>query len=292
MTVIRHSTRLICVVFLACLILVLPARAQTDALSGTDSQGIPSFLSNWEERAMRVQLSQPDWLTPVVTSTARLKEEFRYDISWQQDTNGMTTENYGGSKGLAIIPIERVEISINLPPYIVHNGSNMRDGFGDFSFMAKFRILASNREGGDYALTAFLATSFPTGSYKNGSSHPVITPTIAGGKGVGDLVYQGTLGCDLPSAQTAILGRRVILNNSVQYRHWGEVWPEIEVNSNFYSDGPNDGKKQVYVTPGLTAGRFVIYKHLRLSMGAGIEIAATHFHTATRQPVFTVRVPF
>jgi len=275
----------------ACLAFGLPARAQTDAPSETD-RGIASFFERWDERALQAQLNQPNWLTPVITSTSRLKQEIRYDISWQRNPDGTTGENYGGSKGFTTIPIDRVEISINFPPYMTHHQASVRDGFGDFSFLTKFRILARNREKGDYALTAFLAVSFPTGSYKNGSPHPVITPTIAGGKGWGDFVYQGTFGSDLPTAQTAIIGRRLILNNALQYRGWGRIWPEMEVNSNFYSDGPNDGKKQVYLTPGISAGRFSIYKHLQLSTGAGLEIAVTRFHSYTHQAVFTVRLPF
>lgn len=141
-------------------------------------------------------------------------------------------------------------------------------------------------------MTAFLAVSFPTGSYKNGSPHPVITPTLAGGKGLGDFVYEGTFGSDLPDADTAILGRRLILNNALQYRRWKKFWPEVEVNSNFYVGGPNDGKKQVYLTPGLSVGRFVIYRNLQLTLGAGMEFAVTHFHSSTHQEVFTVRLPF
>ena len=272
---------------LACVASALPACAQTD-----DSNPISSFLANWDERALQAQVNQPNWLTPVVTSTARLKQEIRYDISWQRNPNGTTAENYGGSKGFTTIPVDRIEISLNFPPYMVHNEPKVNDGFGDFSILTKFRILARNREKGDYALTAFLAVSFPTGSYKNGSPHPVITPTIAGGKGMGVFVYQGTFGSDLPSAQTALLGRRLILNNALQYRGWGKIWPEMEVNSNFYNNGPNDGKKQVYLTPGISAGRFSIYKHLQLSMGAGVEIAVTHFHSYTHQAIFTLRLPF
>jgi len=283
--------RMIGPLLFACLAFGLPVRAQTDAASGTDA-GIASFFEHWDERALHAQLNQPNWLTPVITSTSRLKQEIRYDISWQRNPDGTTAGNYGGSKGFTTIPIDRVEISINFPPYMTHHQASVRDGFGDFSFLTKFRILARNREKGDYALTAFLAVSFPTGSYKNGSQHPVITPTIAGGKGWGDFVYQGTFGADLPTAQTAIIGRRLILNNALQYRGWGKFWPEMEVNSNFYSDGPNDGKKQVYLTPGISAGRFSIYKHLRLSTGAGFEIAVTRFHSFTHQAVFTVRLPF
>jgi hypothetical protein len=40
---------------------------------------IYSFLVNWDQRALNAQADQPNWLTPVVTSTARLKQEFRYD---------------------------------------------------------------------------------------------------------------------------------------------------------------------------------------------------------------------
>ena len=218
--------------------------------------GIYSFLVHWDQRALHAQLNQPNWLTPVVTSTARLKQEFRYDVSWQKNSDGTTAENYGGSKGFNTIPFNRIEISINLPPYIVHHEPALHDGLGDFSVTTKFRLSSGNSEHGDYALTAFLAVSFPTGSYYNGSPHPVITPTLAGGKGLGDFVYEGTLGCDLPSADTAILGRRFILNNALQYRRWRKFWPEVEANSNFYSGGPNDGKRQVYLTPGISVGRF------------------------------------
>jgi len=279
-------------IFFISLAFPFATRAQVAAASSSNQTGLAAFFAQWDERSLRAQLDQPNWLTPVVTSTARLKQEFRYDVSWQRNPDGSTAENYGGSKGLTTIPINRVEISVNLPPYLVHNELPVRDGFGDFSILTKFRLFAANRAHGDYVLTAFLAVTFPTGSYKNGSPHPVITPTIAGGKGFGNFVYQGTLGSDLPSSQSALLGRRVILNNAFQYRGWGKVWPEIEANSNFYNAGPNDGKTQLYLTPGISAGRFPLYSHLTLSLGAGMQFAVTHFHSSTHQAVFTLRLPF
>jgi hypothetical protein len=270
--------------------LASPAAAQS--ASDADGRGIAGVFGRWDERALRAQENQPNWLTPVVTSTARLKQEFRYDMIWQSNGGGPTTDNYGGSKGLTTLPFDRLEVSINLPPYVVHNGSSQRDGFGDFSILTKFRILAANRKHGDYALTAFLAASFPTGSYKNGSAHAIITPTIAAGKGLGNFVVEGTFGCDLPSAQTALLGRRMILNDALQYRHWRKFWPEVEVNSNFYNDGPNDGRKQIYITPGLSAGRFPIHDNLTLTLVVGTEVAVTHFRTAKYEPIFSVRLPF
>jgi hypothetical protein len=276
--------------FLMCVTLASATSAQSS--SDTDGHGVTGFLLRWDQRALQAQENQPAWLTPVVTSTARLKQEFRYDMTWQSHDGAPTTDNYGGSKGLTTLPFERLEVSINLPPFVVHNASSQRDGFGDFSILAKFRILAGNRKHGDYALTAFLATTFPTGSHKNGSAHAIITPTIAAGKGLGDFVVSGTFGCDLPSAQTALLGRRMILNDALQYRHWGRFWPEVEVNSNFYNDGPNDGRKQVYITPGLSAGRFPVHRNLTLTLAAGTEIAVTQFRSAKYQTIFSVRLPF
>ena len=103
-----------------CLLFALPAHAQTDA-ANTPAGAIVSFFAHWDERALNAQLNQPNWLTPVITSTARLKQEIRYDISWQRNPDGTTAENYGGSKGFTTIPIDRVEISINFPPYMAHN---------------------------------------------------------------------------------------------------------------------------------------------------------------------------
>lgn len=282
----------IMVLFVISVTCPLAAFAQDAAPGSSDQNGLAAFFAQWDERALRAQIDQPNWLTPVVTSTARLKQEFRYDISWQRNPDGTTSENYGGSKGFTTIPINRLEISVDFPPYIVHNEPRLRDGFGDFSILSKFRILASNQHKADYVLTAFLAVSSPTGSHTNGSPHAVITPTIAGGKGFGDFVYQGTFGSDLPSADADLLGRRMIFNNALQYRGWGKIWPELEANSYFYNAGPNDGKKQLYLTPGISAGRFPLYGHLTLSLGAGMQFAVTHFHSYTHQPIFTVRLPF
>lgn len=285
----RSAPPLRALILLSCAF-VVPAQAQSS--SPNEPHGVAAFFSNWDARAHRVEDAQPNWLTPVVTSSARIKQEFRYDMSWQSSPSGATTENYGGSKGFSTIPIDRVELSINPPPYIVHNHSASPDGFGDFSVVAKFRIVSAKREHGDYEMTAFLGTTFPTGSHNNGSPHAVITPTIAGGKGIGDFVFQGTFGCDLPTAQTAVAGRRLVLNNALQYRRWRRFWPEIEVNSNFYNQGPNDGKKQVYLTPGISAGHLPIHGRFSLTLAAGAEFAVTHFHSAVRQAVFSVRLPF
>src|ERR1700690_1127015 len=80
-----------------------------------------SFLDDYFRRVAEQQAEQPHCVTPVATVTPRLEQEIRYDIFWQGHADGTTTENYGGSKGLELIPAKNVEVIIGIPPYLVHN---------------------------------------------------------------------------------------------------------------------------------------------------------------------------
>lgn len=250
------------------------------------------YFSNWFARVDKTKDEQPHWITPLATVTPRLEEEYRYDQLWQPNAKGMVTDNYDGGKGLELIPLERVEVLLNLPPYLAHNNPKVRDGFGDVSFLVKYRMFSSNEEHGNYILTAFLGWSVPTGNYKNGALHAVITPTIAYGKGSGNLDLQGTFGVGLPTADTNIVGRNYIWNNAFQYHVLRKFWPEVELNSTFFQDGPNDGKKQVFVTPGMVLGRFRVYRRVGFVIGGGYQIAATSFHTSNHNAILSVRFPF
>ncbi len=68
--------------------------------------------------------------------------------------------------------------------------------------------------------------------------------------------------------------------------------PEFEVNSILWKGGTLDGKKQAVLTAGLTLGRFELHGRLLLSIGAGLQIAASHYHAYNRGAVMTVRFPF
>jgi hypothetical protein len=177
-----------------------------------------SFLDDYFARVARNQAEQPHWVTPVATVTPRLEQEFRYDIFWQGHADGTTTENYGGGKGLELIPANNVEVIVNLPPYIVHNNPKQVNGWGDESFLAKYRFLSRNEQGGNYILTAFLGWSIPTGTYKNGSLRAALTPTLAFGKGWGNFDIQTTAGIGLPTGDTQKLGQPVTWNLTAQYR--------------------------------------------------------------------------
>jgi hypothetical protein len=254
--------------------------------------GQDSYFSNWFERVDKTQSEQPHWITPLATTTPRLEEEYRYDQLWQTNAKGITTDNYDGGKGLELIPFEKVEVIFNVPPYVDHNNPTVKNGWGDAAFLIKYRLLSANEQHGSYILTAFLGWSVPTGQYSNGALHSIITPTIAYGKGFGNFDVQGTFGVALPVADTNLIGRNYLLNNTFQYRILRKLWPEVELNSTFFQDGKNDGRKQNFVTPGLVIGRFHVGKRLGYSIGGGYQIATTHFHTNNHNAILSIRFPF
>lgn len=269
-----------------------PQSAGSQAANPQAATANDSFWDRWFARVDKTQAEQPRWITPLATTTPRLEEEFRCDIAWQHPHAGADTDNYGFSKGLEFIPAERLEIIISPPPYIARSGSDEKDGFGDVSFLLKYRLLAGNADHGNYILTAFLGASVPTGDHTNGLQDATVTPTIAAGKGFGNFDVQSTFGATLPTGDTDLIGRTLAWNTAFQYRVHKIFWPEMEVNSSFFKDGPADGKKQTFLTPGLVVGRIHLWKRVGLTMGGGIQIATTHYHKNNHNPILSVRFPF
>lgn len=250
------------------------------------------YFENWFARVDKTQSEQPHWVTPLATTTPRLEEELRYDQLWQVNNKGVSTDNYDGGKGLELIPFERVEVIFNAPPYLVHHTATAKDGFGDIAFLVKYRLLSSNEEHRNYILTAFLGWSLPTGQYTNGAVHAIVTPTIAYGKGFHHFDAQGTFGIGLPVADTSLIGRTYSWNNALQYHLLRKLWPEMELNTTFFQDGPRDGEKQNFVTPGLVIGRLHLTRRLGLTFGGGYQIATTRFHTNNHNAILSIRLPF
>jgi hypothetical protein len=162
-------------------------------LLGFTCQG-QQLMGGWFDRSDRAKAGQPHWMTPLVTITPRLEQEFRTDFVGEQTSAGSELINFGNSKGLELIPGERVEVILNVPPYLEHNRAGIHDGFGDVSFLGKYRVFSGTEGSGNYIVTLFLAASIPTGSYANGARGSVITPTIAAGKGWGKFDVQSTVG--------------------------------------------------------------------------------------------------
>ena len=252
---------------------------------------VPSWTGRWLSRVSATQAAQPHWMTPLATVTPRLEQEFRFDVLHEVTPTGDVT-NIGNGKGLELIPSSRTELLINLPPWLFHENPNMRDGPGDVSFTMKYRFYARNEQKGNAILTAFLGGSIPTGTYKNGSSSAIVTPTLAGGKGWGKFNVQSTLAGTLPVNSVNIVGRTIASNTAFQIHVLKRLWPEAEINSTFWKGGANDGKKQTFLTPGLIFGRFPIHHRVAFVAGAGFQIAATHFNQYNHAVTATVRVPF
>jgi hypothetical protein len=262
-----------------------------------------SFIGRYQARVSATQAEQPHWVTPLVTVTPRLEQEIRTDFVHQYNTKGFAIWNYGNGKGLELIPERHTEIIVNVPPFF-NRSNGQKDGFGDISFLAKGRFYARNEEHGSAIVTAFLAGSIPTGKNGNGSCCAVVTPTLAVGKGFGQLALTSTAGGSLPVTNTIGLGRSVIWNNVAQYRIAKSgvarfFWPELESNSTFYKGGPNDGKIATFATPGMIVGRIPLSHdaegkpgRLGLTFGLGQQIAVTHFHTYNHATVITMRLPF
>lgn len=249
------------------------------------------FVGKWFQRSSRADAEQPHWMAPVFTVTPRLVQQVRYDIGWQSKA-GLTTTNYGSGRGLELIPAERAEILISLPPYITHSSPQIRDGFGDMAFLFKYRAAAGNEKRGNYIVTALFGATVPTGSYTNGAPHALLTPSLGLGKGWGNFDVQSTVGVTLPTGDITTIGTPVAFNAAFQYRILKKLWPELEVNSTFWANGKNDGKKQVFLSPGLMVGRLHLWKRLGLAFGGGVQIAATKFHNYDRNWVMSVRFPF
>jgi hypothetical protein len=70
------------------------------------------------------------------------------------------------------------------------------------------------------------------------------------------------------------------------------VGPEVELNSTFFQDGKNDGRKQNFATPGLVLGRFPLWGRVGFTVGAGYQIATTHFHASNHKAILSIRFPF
>lgn len=250
------------------------------------------FLYSWLHMAAETQARQPDWLSPLATTSGRLKQEFRYDIWDQPSTLGNRTYQFGGNKGLEFITSSRTQILLGVPTYTLVSPNGAPGGFGDLPLQLKFRIASAERSEGNYLLTFILAATAPTGSHRYGAGDGMLTPTIAAGKGFRRFDIQSTFGANLPAGNTAKLGRQLQWNTAFQYQAAWKLWPELEVNSTFYKTGPHAGEQQVFLTPGLGFGRVRLRRGFRFSTAAGMQIAVTRFHTYDHRWMFSERLSF
>lgn len=250
------------------------------------------LFRRWLGLSASVQPAQPGWLSPLATTSGRLKREFRYDLWTQPASPGKRTYFFGGNKGLELVTTARSQVLLGVPTYTLQTPQGPPGGFGDLPLMLKVRIASAEESEGNYLLTFLLAATVPTGAHRYGSGAAVLTPTLAFGKGWRRFDAQSTIAISLPAASTTRLGRQLLWNTALQYRAQWKLWPELEVNSTFFRTGTNAGQKQTFFTPGAGFGRLRINKDLRFSTAVGMQIAATRFHTYNHRWMFSERVSF
>jgi len=255
-----------------------------------------NFFSSWAQRTSATQAKQPAWPPPLITTYVGLIQVERTDFIRQTASNHVQTWNLDGGKGLNLIPFANTEVDTNLPGYFLHSSPTVKNGAGDMSFVLKYRFLAGNASHGSYVLSSFLSGTIPTGSYKNGSADATVSPNIGVGKGIGWFDVQSTVGASLPVMDTATLGRTIAWNTAMQAHVAKYFWPEVEFNSTYYKGGPNDGKNQTFATPGLLFAHKLrpaeAKSRLGLCVGAGEQIATSHFHSYNHEIAITTRLLF
>jgi hypothetical protein len=288
------KNRLPSLLFSLCLIALssTAAFAQTTTAQTTNT----NFFSAWENRVRATLARQPSYPIPVIAPSAQMVQLFRFDYVHEYTPTRTATDIFTNGKGLNLIPWANTEIDIDLPPYIQHHNPKVIDGAGDFSFVVKFRPFASPDKHHAYSIGGQVAVSVPTGSYKNGALVSTITPTVMGGKGFGPFAIQSTIGAILPKSDASTIGRTITWNTTLQARVAKIFWPEIEFNSNYYHEGPNNGKNQTFVSPGFMVSK-INFRHtpgnrLALIFGSGFQVATSTFHTYNHAYVFTSRFAF
>lgn len=253
------------------------------------------FFKAWEERVRATSTRQPAWPVPVVAPSSVIVQLARVDFAHQYTSTHTETWNYGNGKGINLIPFARTEFDINLPAYIQHNTPKVKDGTSDFSVVAKYRMFARS-EGSNYSTAVQMAFSVPTGSYKNGTAVSTMTPTVIGGKGFGKLAVQSAIGGVLPTSSVATVGRTILWNSAAQYKVGKYLWPELEANASFFHGGANDGRNQLFLTPGLVISKIKLRKdprdRLGLVLGTGMQIATSHYHSYNHGLILTGRLTF
>lgn len=249
-------------------------------------------LDSWRDMADRAEAQQPDWLSPLATTSGRIKQEMRFDTFDQPTPGGGRNYQFGGNKGLELITSPRTQILLGVPSYTAQSRNGPPAGLGDLPLMLKFRVASAARGEGDYLLSFIVSATAPTGSQRYGLGAGVLTPTLAFGKGWSFFDLQSTLGENLPTGRTTEFGRQLLWNTALQYRAKWKLWPELEANATFFQTGNHAGRQQVLLTPGLGFGRVRLRSRLRFSTAAGVQIAITRFHTYNHRWILSGRFSF
>jgi hypothetical protein len=268
----------------------LPVERPVRAVGSTNA--LEDYFLHWFDRVDEVSATQPNWPSPIMTTTPLIKELIAYGQSLQTLPNGARTTVYNGginALGLHFVPTLSNEFTIGLPTYQVRTGRNPAAGLTDLPFLlVKHRLASANAENGDYIVTVFLSGQAPTGITAFTTNAYYITPTLAVGKGFGDLVVQATVGTPWPTSNYDKLGTQLVTNVAFQYHLFKYFWPEVEFNYTHWMNGPRNGVDQLFMTFGATIGTFSIPDtRLKANFFGGYQTALTP-HPSIKTPLTPV----
>ena len=110
---------------------------------------------------------------------------------------------------------------------------------------------------------------------------------------MGDFDVLLDFGANLPTGDFHKLGTPLLTNVTFQYKLLNVLWPQLEVNYTYWPNGPNRGKNQVFLLPGILLGPIPLYKRLAWSLGVGYQFAVSHAHPQYENNwIFDFRINF
>lgn len=292
------------------------AQAQT-APASTDPDAAPAqtapqppvvnslddYFNTWYDRVTYARATQPEWSSPLVTTTSMLEYRFRYETDFQHSGNGTDTTEVDGGKGLDLIVGDTEEIQVALPPYYIRTGygkTSPIDGWNDWPvFRFKQRLLSSPADQGNYIVSAWLQVGVPIGISKLTNHSVTLSPTLGFGKGWGPFDIQGTIGALIPTAYEGKLGEQIQGNLAFQYNFLHYFWPQVEVNWTYYPDGPRAGLSQTFITPGFGIAKLELPDKMKFTIVVGCQLAVSPEYRAkpltpayTRDWIISTRLNF
>ena len=279
------------------------APAQQAAPYYPQATAMQALIDDWYTTVDHAKATQPEWSSPLVTTTPILEQRYRFDADVQHAGNGSDTTVLDGGKGFDFIVSSTQELQIAAPPYDFYSTKKKTtdyDGFGDWPIVRfKQRLLSSPADQGNYIVSAWVQLQLPIGIQKVTNHAVTLVPTIGAGKGFGPFDIQATIGASIPTAYEGHLGTQVQANVAFQYHLFRYFWPEVEFNSTYYSSGQRSGLDQIFVTPGIVIGRIPISGRVYLTVGAGYQQAISpNYQAKPLTPaydhawVFTSRIGF
>jgi hypothetical protein len=71
----------------------------------------------------------------------------------------------------------------------------------------------------------------------------------------------------VPTANEHAIGTAIVSNVTVQYFIAFYFWPEFAFNDTYWASGVRGGKNQLFLSPGIVFGRFVLFDRLKAVFG-------------------------